>query len=593
MYSSDKSFYAQVAAVFCAALFLFTGAFAQAQSGELTASVDREQVSVEETLTLRVRYTGQVQSGQPDFSLLEENFDIISRQQSNQISTINGVMSSFTEWTLIIAPKKTGELLIPSFKYNGKFSDAIQVSVTKASAPPGQLKDIFVETEISEPRVYVQEQLVLVYRLYTTRSIDSLDAEPLEIDGVRIEELPQTRYQRRIDGVNYGVLEVPYALFPQTSDSFTIPSLRWTVRAVTSPSQRSFAFGASRYELKRLVTEEENVQVEAQPSAYPPDATWLPAQKVTLNEQWSSPPSEFRVGEPLTRTITLRAEGLTASQLPPLPIDQNPQRFRLYADQPTLDNEKNASGITGIRTESMAVVPNQAGEMTLPPVQVTWWDTTTDTLRTAEIPARTFYVQGGAGDAANTGAQEETQQRTPAPDVEQDNPATTVVQGPTSEANGNALLWQLLALLLALLCLLFAWLWWRARRRLAAGPVAAASPHPQNSAATQEKQAFKALQIAGQVAGTSQNLANLRHLLLRWGASRWPHSSPKSLQELAHLLDDAQLRDHLRALDASLFGQNGSEVDSKALVDNISKWRAQHKTASANVQQNLRPLYRA
>lgn len=588
MSNRGKSFAFVIPCLLGTLILLFGSLLSHAQTGDLTATIDRPEISVEETLTLRVRYSGQAPSGQPDFSLLEENFDIISRQQSNQISTIHGRMSAFTEWTLTIAPKRTGELLIPSFEFRNNFSDAIQVTVTQASAPPGQLKDIFVETEIGKPDVYVQEQVRLTFRLYTTRSIDSLDAAPLEIDGVRVEELPQARFQRRIDGVNYGVLEVPYALFPQTSDDFTIPAQRWTVRAVTSPNTRSFAFGASRYELKRLMTQEKQVKVRARPNTYPTDATWLPAQNVTLSEQWSNSPTEFRVGEPLTRTITLRAEGLTAAQLPPLPIDQAPQGYKLYADQPSLENDTTAHGITGIRTESMAIVPNTAGELTIPPVKIVWWDTEAEALRTAELPEQTFYVQADAGAPSQPLQRSET--ATAAPDTETaPGPLIGETQHQTNDRTTTSLLWPLLTLILALLCCLFAVLWVRARRRLAAVVGAASASSSPVAATADEKRAFKRVQAAG----ANKHLAQLRSSLLAWSGTRWPQSPPKTLQQLAQVINDDQITKHLRALDEALFGQAGAQVDCAALTSAMQKWRNDHKTTQTQTRHNLKPLYTA
>jgi hypothetical protein len=572
--------------VLSAVVALLWSAFALAQSDELTATVDRQTVSIDETLTLRVRYTGQTRSGQPDFSLLEEHFDIINRQQSNQISTINGVVSAFTEWTLTIAPKRKGKLLIPSFKYNGNFSDAIEITVTEAAAHPDQLKNVFVETDVSQEEIYVQQQLILTYRLYTTRSIDSMDAEPLSIDGVRIEELPQTRYQRRINGVNYGVLEVPYALIPQQSQDFTIPRLRWTLRVVTAPTQRGFGFGSGRYEIKRLTTQREDVQVKPIPSSYPSDATWLPAQKVELSEEWSDSPSEFRVGEPLTRTITLRAQGLTAAQLPPLPIDQSNNVFKLYPDQPSQETLTDATGVTGIRKETMAVVPTKAGEATLPAITVDWWDTSTNRQRTATLPERTVFVEGGKGTTQAPTATPQTPENQSVPAPQPDAGETLSAAGTTES---NALFWQLLSTVLAILCLILLGLWWRARQRSRI-PLDSSGNNSagQAQSVAPEKQAFKALQQPA----VQADLPRLRQALLHWGSSRWPDNRPRSLHELAARLGDNGIAEQLNALDAALFGGKPGAVDGKTLVDAIGEWRKHRSNSGRNAgKTSLKPLY--
>ena len=554
---------------------------AWSQTHTLSASVDRQEVSIEETLTLSVRYSGQVQGDQPDFSLLQENFDVIGQRRSNQISTINGVMSAFTEWTLTLAPKTTGQLLIPSFKYSGSFSDAIQITVTEAKAPPGQVKDIFIETRIDQSQVYVQEQVLLTYRLYTVRSIDSMDAEALTIDGVRIEELPQARFQRRIDGINYGVLEVSYALFPQTSETFTIPPLRWTLRVATGQSRGTFGFGSSRYELKRILTEEKAVVVAPNPAIYPAGEIWLPAKNLELSQQWSSPPSDFRVGEPLTRTITLRAEGLTAAQLPPLPVEENPQGYRLYPDQPEQNNRTNADGVTGSRTETMAVVPDRAGEITLPAIKVSWWDTNVDELRTAELPAQIIHVaaNGSAAGQAGQPVDNSSAQIERTGKIASEEAPSEVVE------KQDTIFWQVTTVIFAFLWLLFAWLWWRARQ-LKSESRPDKSLENGDPTAAQEKRSFRALNKAVQ----HQDLANLRLALLRWGACRWPDRQPRSLQDLASRLDDSEITGQLAVLDAALYGKTDSEPAAAELVENIRHWRTR-PTETVAAQQPLKPLY--
>lgn len=70
----------------------------------------------------------------------------------------------------------------------------------------------------------------------------------------------------------------------------------------------------------------------------------------------------------------LRAEGLSSAQLPPLPI-QDSTGLRRYPDQPQQRNEVNDKGLIGSREESEALVPSQSGRITLPEVQVLWWNT--------------------------------------------------------------------------------------------------------------------------------------------------------------------------------------------------------------------------
>ncbi len=73
------------------------------------------------------------------------------------------------------------------------------------------------------------------------------------------------------------------------------------------------------------------LELTVQPAVAPPPAlagaAWLPAQRVTLTEQWSEPGDELAVGIPRTRTIVVEAVGLLETQLPEVPLEANSAAF--------------------------------------------------------------------------------------------------------------------------------------------------------------------------------------------------------------------------------------------------------------------------
>ena len=86
------------------------------------------------------------------------------------------------------------------------------------------------------------------------------------------------------------------------------------------------------------------------------DRTWLPARTLHVVEQWSEDPPELRVGEPLTRTILVKATGLRGDQLPEIEFG-SPDGVRVYPDQPTIRSATDAELVYGSREQRFAVVP--------------------------------------------------------------------------------------------------------------------------------------------------------------------------------------------------------------------------------------------
>lgn len=373
-----------------AILLLVLACVAHAQ--DLTASVDRNELAINETFTLTLRYSGSQSGGQPDFNLLEQDFEVLSRQQSNQYRVFNGRAESFVEWTIVLAPLKEGKLFVPSLHLHGQVSDAIPITVNQAGeSPSGNNRQAFLEVELDKDKLFVQEQLLIKVRLYTTVGLHDIATDPLQIPGAHVEKVDEQRYERRIQGVGHAVYELTYAVFPESSGELQIPALNYV--AVTGRRDPFSLFNRNAQRI-RLRSEAKTVKVEPKPDSYS-GSHWLPAASLGLVQSWSKDPEEFKVGEPITRIITLRAEGLRAAQLPPLPT-LDIEGLKMYPDQAQKEDQTGPNGITGTRVETTAIVATKPGQYQLPPITITWWDSKTGQQRATQLPAFRFNVSGSA-----------------------------------------------------------------------------------------------------------------------------------------------------------------------------------------------------
>ena len=558
-------------------LMLFLSVFisAAASAATLTSRVDRTTVSADETLTLFVRYSGN-KNGQPDFSALSSQFEILNQQESNQFRSINGQVQSYTEWSMVLMPRQPGRLLIPSFKFHGQFSDALEITVSAQTQRPAGVRDnVFIETIVDTPRSYVQEQIRLTYRLYFSVSIEGLDKPDLSLDNVLIEELENSRYQKNIGGNPYQVAEFNYALFPQSSGVIEIPNQTWTAKIGRSSQTRNFGMGGGRYQLKRLKTDAKTIQVEAQPDVFPQSHTWLPSTGITLTEHWSKPLSSFKVGEPITLKLKLQAKGLMSSQLPEVVIEPTDSRVKIYADQASTSATAGQMGLVSERVESMAIVVAEGGEITLPGIKVPWWDTTTNTLQYAEIPERTFLV--AAGD-------DEVQQPTTAPPL-----GVTSAQTATPITQELNRIWQVLAIIFMFLCLVFAALWLFTLSKLKQSSPAGKRNRAhtlQKNNSSNEKAAWKNLERSC----VNNDLQQVREALISWAKLHWPDHAINSLSDVGRLCGQLNVQNYLAALDHAMFSESGdSKWNANPLFAALKGWKTlQGKEKN---EKRLPPLY--
>jgi oxygen tolerance protein BatD len=551
--------------LFIALLFIVLGS-SHVYAANLTAEVDRNKISEEETFNLSVRIDEQVAFGKPDFTGLKNNFDILSNNQSNQYRSINGQVESWTQWRLMLAPKRTGKLIIPALSFKGASSKAITIDVSSASSNTsvnGQASDkpVYIETSVDKKQLFVQEQLLLTVRLITSVNLQGLNSDELKIPDAVVKQVGESQYQRRINGRNHLVVESIYAIFPQSSGELTIPRLNWTI---TLEDMRQDPFGRDPFfnrggKRLRLHSDEKIIPVMPQPGNYP-SATWLPASDLNISQSWSSPTDQFTVGEPITRTITLQAKGLSGAQLPPLQISEQ-RGVKYYPDQPQSEDSVANDGVTGTRTESYAIVPTKAGSFTLPSVVVTWWDTKAKRIREVSLPVEKILVAPALGSNGE-----------PLPTVsDTEETMATETQPPPSSDSVNSF-WKLIgiaSLVANVMLLVFIAKLWRRRSQQDSKSGSEPSLVSQN-----EKQAFNRLKAAAK----SHQPQQTRQALIRWAQQYWHEPQLNSLNQIVGLSQSNSLQAAIAELDAILYQ-----------ADSVQPWNADSLIQAVELERKQKP----
>ncbi len=373
------------------------------------AELDRNRIVEGETINFTLTVPGDV-DGEPDFTPLEQDFDILDRAQSNHTSIVNGRMSSQRVWRLVLAPKTRGLLTVPPIPV-GRLQ----------SLPPGGLKvlpagsqdagtespPVFIEVEATPESPFVQGQLVYKVRiLHRVKLREGTLSDP-GVQGALLERLGEdTSYRAFRNGHNYNVIERRYAVFPQQSGRLVIegPVLSASV-AVNNQRRRGLSqrfFGRDPFadfpdiggffqETQPVRVRGKRLEVDVKPQPAGATGVWLPAQSLTLTESWTPETGEFRVGEPVTRTLTLEARGLSDAQLPDLEMP-SVDGLKIYPDQPQAEQNLVEGTLQATKRIKAALVPTRPGRFDLPEIRVNWWDTDTDQAQTAVVPARNIEV---------------------------------------------------------------------------------------------------------------------------------------------------------------------------------------------------------
>lgn len=359
---------------------------------DILVSSDRNPVHIDESFQLVFEANGSVDDD-PDFSPLKVLLDVIRQGENSSISIINGSMTRNKTWTLTVMAKALGDIQIPSIHFGDDRSPPLLIKVNKADQTQMGDASFFVNLSSDVTRNIEQAQIIVTIRVFSDKSLNEISLSSLQFNhgDVVVETLgAEKSYQTKIQGKPYLVIEQKMALFPQKPGPLVV--------------QPVLALGEVRNGARTFFGDPSSKPVRARSAALTldidkklkPTGLWLPAKSLSLKDQWLNDPSQFTVGEPITRVLTLTAEGLTSAQLPEFDI-QAIDTIKMYPDKEELKNGLTDLGVTGIRQEKIAYIPSKAGTIKLPAMIIPWWNTETQQWQQAKISEQMITVKASEG----------------------------------------------------------------------------------------------------------------------------------------------------------------------------------------------------
>ncbi|CAI8792220.1 conserved protein of unknown function [Methylococcus capsulatus] len=550
-------------------LLLWLGWSGAVLATEIIVTADREPVSVNESFDLTFS-ADESPDGEPDFTPLSRDFRVLSQSQNSQISMVNGKVSRTFEWTVTVVAKQAGTLTVPPIAFGDDRSKPLTVTVTDrpAPGPAGSAGDdaLLIEVDVSPKNPYVQAQVIYTVRvLYRTR-LGGARLSPLEIPDALVQQLgDKHNYSTERNGATYSATEIRYAIFPQKSGPLLIPPLTLDAEVQASGRGGFNPFFGRPMKTVSLRSKAIELQVRPAPAAFS-GKHWLPAQNVTLEETLSPDTGRIETGQPLTRTLTLRAQGATVGVLPELGLAGLPEDIRRYPDQPALDEQRQGTGLLSTRQEKTALVPDRPGRYLLPAIEVPWWNTAAERMEVARLPEREIEVAAGAAAPIQPVPE-------PTPASAQETAGTPPVKGGEPESGrADSPIWFWLCLFLAGGWLITAGLWWRTARWSQKKTVMKPSESPQLSGSRLMRELKEAC--------AANDPGRARRALLDWAAQRWPDCDA-SLEGIAGH-SQGELKHAVQALGRALYGYprtewNGAALWAAIVTTDLGKARAENR----------------
>jgi hypothetical protein len=177
-------------------------------------------------------------------------------------------------------------------------------------------------------------------------------------------------------------IERKYTITPMQGGKITIPA--FTVIVKPGPSGKS------------MVLQTHAIDFTAKAITPPKTAgNSLVTTQLILTQKFDRDPAELKVGDSVTRTISMSASDTPAMLLPPVAFNAI-EGLALYPAPPLISNKTGERGafIGGERIDAVTYIVQRAGNYELPAVDIAWWNPRTQALQHSTLPAVKIHAAG-------------------------------------------------------------------------------------------------------------------------------------------------------------------------------------------------------
>jgi len=599
-------------------LFLF--ASISTFGATITASLDKHSVIENEVVQLTIRTDFADTGNGPDFSVLEKNFEILNQSQSSQFRFNLGTSQSLKFWIISLMPKSTGTFEIPPIKVGQYLSNPLTLEVKTSPAlldengnPP-----IIIELEVSDIEPYLQQQVIVSLKLYNAFALQNANiSKPKHVDLVMERLTDDQIHYETIKDTSYQVLTREYLAFPQKSGAIEIDPQ--TISAMVNTTRG-----------RRLIKAQSNpikLNVLPVPDNYPSD-NWLPAKNVTITSTLRPANSrqaggtqirDAQVGDTLIWTITTVAEGAYPEQILPLEFIST-RNYKLYPQPPEFSNSKSGEGIRGEQTITIEVVPTVPGTLSLPAIEVPYWDIKNRRVKQSYATSPTMEITGLAiieeapvnSNKSNVTALLKPQTRSVAPislaksaeeksepistqkndDGIQETPVDLIVEDTTPKWSLRYIVVAALLAITAITLITAILLKWYQSKTARLRSKNNAVPTLQELAPLKtenEKNAYKELIVVCE----NNQLHLLRNALVEWARHRWGEDNIRGLDDIKTLCESFKLSQLLMEAELIMYSDSASDDwDGSNLSEALEEfYHGEEKPSQASKLETLYPNF--
>ena len=275
-------------------------------------------------------------------------------------------------------------------------------------------KDLFLNVIPSKKSVYVGDQIVLTYKIYTKVPVSSLSVERMpSYAGFWTKDISDNTNSLRqsteyINGIEYTTAEVQKTVIvPQRAGKLTIdPMIIECVAQIRTESNRQRSmdpfeaffndpfFNRNITNVKKELTSQTlTLEVKSLPENNKP-ASFAGAVG-NYNFKSEIDKTELSTNEAFTLTLTVSGTGNVELLQMPAPVF--PPDFEVYDPKVTTSVNPSSNGLSGTKKAEYLVIPRRAGNFTIPAVEFSYFNPSNESYQTLQSESYEIKVEKGAG----------------------------------------------------------------------------------------------------------------------------------------------------------------------------------------------------
>lgn len=266
-------------------------------------------------------------------------------------------------------------------------------------------RDLFIKVSANKKKVYEQEPILLTYKVYTLVDLTQLEGKMPELTGFHTQEIPLPQQKsfhiERVNGKPYRTVTwSQYVMYPQMTGKMEIPSITFKGIVVqqnrsVDPFEAFFNGGSGYVEVKRNIVAP-SIKIDVLPLPQKPANFSGGVGKFNISAQLNK--NELKAGDPLSLRIVVG--GIGNLKLIKQPVVNFPKDWDKYDPKVTDKTKLTSNGLEGNMIYDILAVPRNQGHYTIPPVELTYYDTSLNQYKT--IKTQSFDIEVAKGDGSRS-----------------------------------------------------------------------------------------------------------------------------------------------------------------------------------------------